>query len=259
MAGRQPFKRIAVSQAQHILSQDEPLVLDCRDASAFAKSHIDGARHLTSANQDGFVLGTRKSTPVLIYCYRGNASQEYAQTFQDFGFQSVYSLDGGYEAWLKAPAVGQPEIADPTVAAWMSGKGFDRPTLDATIEYGLTPLMKAALDGDLAMIDALLALGADTEARNPDGNTALWLASVGQSLPVIERLAEAGAKLDHQNDNGASCLMYSASSGRTTVVEKLLALGADVILETLDGFTALDMAANEGCLMLLRAAAKAKR
>lgn len=259
MAGRVPFRRIGVSQARHIVSHDSPLVLDCRDGAAYAQGHMEGARHLTSANQDGFVLGTPKAQPVLIYCYRGNASQEYAQTFQDFGFQTVYSLDGGYDAWIKAPAADQPEIADPAVVGWMSSKGFSRPTLDAVIDYGLTPLMKAALDGELTVLRTLLALGADTEAANPDGNTALWLACVGRSLPAIETLAAAGAKLDHQNDNGASSLMYSASSGRTEVVGKLLELGADMALETLDGFTALDMAANEGCLTLLRKAAKARR
>ena len=44
---------------------------------------------------------TPKDAPVLIYCYHGNASQEFAQIFSDFRFREVYSLDGGYEAWSK--------------------------------------------------------------------------------------------------------------------------------------------------------------
>ncbi len=45
---------------------------------------------------------TPKDRPVLIYCYHGNASQVRAQTFADFRFKKVYSLDGGYESWRKA-------------------------------------------------------------------------------------------------------------------------------------------------------------
>lgn len=259
MTERSAFKRISVSQAEHIVSQDNLLVLDCRDANSYAQGHMEGAKHLTSANQDGFVMGTRKSTPVLIYCYHGNASQVYAQTFEDFGFQTVYSLDGGFEEWNKAQTPKAADITNPTLVSWLSDTGFDRPALDATIDYGLTPLMKAALEGDLAILDALLALGPDVEAQNPDGNTALWLACVGQSLPTIDKLVAAGANLDHQNDNGASCLMYSSSSGRTEVVGKLIELGANIALETLDGFSAMDMAANKPSLDLLRAASKKAR
>ncbi|MBO0752428.1 MAG: hypothetical protein J2P53_09965, partial [Bradyrhizobiaceae bacterium] len=47
---------------------------------------------------------TRKTAPILIYCYRGNASQEYAKILCDFGFEDVLSLDGGFEAWSRRPA-----------------------------------------------------------------------------------------------------------------------------------------------------------
>lgn len=74
-------------------------VLDVRDAQSFAKAHIEGARHVTDRNVEHLLTGLPKDRPVLIYCFRGNASQVYAQTFVDFGFTDVSSMDGGFEAW----------------------------------------------------------------------------------------------------------------------------------------------------------------
>ncbi|MBU1397009.1 MAG: ankyrin repeat domain-containing protein, partial [Gammaproteobacteria bacterium] len=62
----------------------------------------------------------------------------------------------------------------------------------------------------------------------------------------------AGAPLDSQNANGATALIYAASTGQTGIVQLLLDAGADTTLATLDSFTALDLAANRGCIDLLR-------
>jgi Ankyrin repeats (3 copies) len=88
----------------------------------------------------------------------------------------------------------------------------------------------------------LIAAGARLNARNGDGNNALWLACVGDHLDVIDMLVEAGIDVDNRNDNGATPLMYAASSGKAGIVERLLVKGADPSPETLDGFTALDLA-----------------
>jgi thiosulfate/3-mercaptopyruvate sulfurtransferase len=99
MTARAPFRRIGVGDAQTLLAREGVVVLDVRAVDAFAQGHIEGARRVTMADLSGVLASTPKDAPVLIYCYRGNASQEYAQIFSDFRFQDVYSLDGGYEAW----------------------------------------------------------------------------------------------------------------------------------------------------------------
>ena len=38
-------------------------------------------------------------TPVLVYCYHGISSQNAAAFLIERGFETVYSLDGGFEAW----------------------------------------------------------------------------------------------------------------------------------------------------------------
>lgn len=95
---RIPFRRIGCEEFE-ALRKDGASVFDTRDAAAFAGGHVDGAARLTQANLSEIVGSLPRTTPVLIYCYRGNASREYAQIFSDFGFTDVSSLDGGYEAW----------------------------------------------------------------------------------------------------------------------------------------------------------------
>jgi len=39
--------------------------------------------------------------PVLVMCYHGISSRGAAQFLIGQGFESVYSVDGGFEAWSK--------------------------------------------------------------------------------------------------------------------------------------------------------------
>lgn len=74
-------------------------MVDVRDAMAYNQGHIEGAMLLDNQNIHPFMDQTDKATAVLIYCYHGNSSQSAAQFLADQGFQQVYSMDGGYEAW----------------------------------------------------------------------------------------------------------------------------------------------------------------
>jgi rhodanese-related sulfurtransferase len=102
MSEEATFQRVNADFARELMANAEPLVLDARDPSSYERGHIEGAQHMSDANITQFLFGTPKDTPVLIYCYHGNASQVHAKTFTDFRFTKVYSLDGGYEDWAKS-------------------------------------------------------------------------------------------------------------------------------------------------------------
>ena len=257
MRQRQQFRRIGVAEAEEVLRRSDALVLDSRDPDSFRKAHIDGAQRLSTANLSDLIEGTVRETPILIYCYHGNASREYTGIFADFGFSEVYSLDGGYEAWNARPRTKNDAVVDATLRQWLTEHGFPLDDVNAVIVNGTTPLMKASHTGQGAVARMLVAAGAQLDARNADGNNALWLACVGSHLDVIDLLVEAGIDIDNRNDNGATPLMYCASSGKAEVVERLLAKGANTAPETLDGFTALDLASTLECLALLRPARRA--
>ena len=73
---RTPFKRIGVPEARSLLARKSILVLDVRDASAFARAHIPGAQNVSITNLSEFINTSARSTPILICCYHGYASQE---------------------------------------------------------------------------------------------------------------------------------------------------------------------------------------
>ncbi len=141
---------------------------------------------------------------------------------------------------------------EPRLHTWLQEHHFSVDDINALGESGLTPLMRAARQGDADMIHTLLRNGAQLAARNADGNNALWFACVGEHLDIIALLVTAGIDINNQNDNGATALMYASSTGKESVLKTLLNTGADTTLKSLDDYTALDVAATIGCLQLLR-------
>ena len=250
------FRRINAKTASQLLTRDNVLVLDSRDQASFELARIASARRLHSDNLDATLLGTPKATPVLLYCYHGNASQVFGQMFADFGFAEVYSLDGGFEAWQQLHLKSGTPVLSPQLTNWLLAHGYPATSLESTAEHGMTPLMRASKAGEPAIVIELLQAGASPHTQNGDGNHALWLACVGENPDTLDVLIRAGSALDHQNENGVTCLMYASSTGKHAVVDKLLAAGARPQLKTLDDYTALDMAATIECLRLLRTAEK---
>lgn len=144
----------------------------------------------------------------------------------------------------------------PTLAAFLEHHGFAADNLSAPQADGrFTPLMRAAKEGRLEIVEELLLRGADLAVTNVDGCNALWLACYNGNHAIIETLVNAGIDLDLQNGNGASALMYVASNSKPDLVKLLLAKGANPTLKNFDDFTALDLAASVECLRLLRQAA----
>lgn len=254
---RVPYRCVTVDAAMALLQRSNALILDTRDVDSFHASHLDGARRVAISNLSAIIDNTERSRPVLIYCYHGYSSREYAQVFSDFGFVDVYSIDGGYEA-IAARASSRTRPSAP-VEKWLSRHGFASDDVNGAVKNHTTPLMKATLDGDEAVVRLLIQAGARVDTLNADGNNALWFACVGNHLALIDVLVEAGIDIDHRNDNGATPLMYAASAGKAAAVERLLAAGADTGAETLDGFSALDLASTEQCLAMLRRATGAVR
>ncbi|MDR2129247.1 MAG: ankyrin repeat domain-containing protein [Burkholderiaceae bacterium] len=161
-------------------------------------------------------------------------------------------------AWESAAATPPPPPtpARPSLAAWLAQQDFPGP--HARGENGDTPLMRAARQGEHAVIEALLACGAAPEAINDDGNNALWFACMYAGPATILRLIQAGAPIDHANDDDITCLMQAAASGRLEIVHLLLAQGAAPGPIAPDGRNAFDMAESRG-LALLRLARRCRQ
>ncbi len=136
---------------------------------------------------------------------------------------------------------------------WLLDNCFPVGGVNCSGANGVTPLMRASAQGNIAILRKLIASGAELNAVNGDGNNAIWLACAGGCLDTIELLVSAGANINNRNQDGATALIYAASAGKGAAVEKLLRLGADPTPLTLDGFSALDLASTLECLAILRA------
>jgi hypothetical protein len=90
---------------------------------------------------------------------------------------------------------------------------------------------KAVRRGAVAELDALLSRGADIDARDRHGQTAVMLAAVEGNARVVEWLAMHGADLDHTAKFGLSALMLAVVRGHAEVVRVLVAAGASVELK----------------------------
>ncbi len=108
-------------------------------------------------------------------------------------------------------------------------------------------LFDAAGEGDVEKMRALLAEGADVNAAQGDGMTALHRASQAGNTAMAELLIEAGARLEARTRLGEHTPLHVASaSGRSGVIALLVAAGADVNSLTTTGATPLHFAAASG-------------
>ncbi len=140
------------------------------------------------------------------------------------------------------------------------------------------PVANAVMRGDIADVRAMLRAGADVNAAQGDGMTALhWAAMKGQadiaamllyaganhgattrlggytplhlaaragSAPIVDALVTAGANVKATSSSGTTPLMLAAESGTLAAVQRLVTAGADVnALEQAKGQSALMFAA----------------
>ena len=111
---------------------------------------------------------------------------------------------------------------------------------------GYTPLIYSILSGFNQSVSVLLRHGANTEVRSNSGMTPLiWAAYVGRDDMVMQML-ESGAEIEARDENNATALMYAARFGHCYTVELLLADGAKVDDIHTSGYTSLILAAKNG-------------
>ena len=110
-----------------------------------------------------------------------------------------------------------------------------------------SPIADAAMAGDIEAVRSLVKQGADVNAAQGDGLTALHWAARNGDEGMTELLIYAGAHLEAATRNGSYTPLHIASqAGRSSTVEVLLEAGASAEAETSTGVTALHFAAAAG-------------
>ena len=115
-----------------------------------------------------------------------------------------------------------------------------RPTPKPKTAASDSALYRAAATGDASAVEKLLTVGADVNAKNEDGRTALHVAA---NERVAKLLLAKGADVNARSNNGETPLHIASGDGRKDVAEALLENGADMNAETRAGKTPLHDAA----------------
>jgi rhodanese-related sulfurtransferase len=91
-------------QATQLINREDALVIDVRDADAYAKGHILGAKSMPLADlaRRAGDLEKHKSKAVIVSCQTGDRSSAAAATLREHGFSRVHPLNGGFAAWQQA-------------------------------------------------------------------------------------------------------------------------------------------------------------
>jgi hypothetical protein len=124
-------------------------------------------------------------------------------------------------------------------------KGAD---VNARDEDGNTALIIAVSFGGRDVVEMLLRRGADANARNKSGETALMAAASTYlyNLTIVKMLLDRGADINARAEDGVTALMLAVRNNRIDTVESLVARGVDVSAKDDNGDTALSSAEEGG-------------
>ncbi|MGV8940768.1 MAG: rhodanese-like domain-containing protein [Lysobacter sp.] len=87
-----------------LINRDNALVIDLSASNDFEKGHIAGSKSVQPSQFDpeSKLLAAAKALPVVVTCRTGQASAGAAKRLKKAGFEKVYWLDGGIQAWQHA-------------------------------------------------------------------------------------------------------------------------------------------------------------
>ena len=109
--------------------------------------------------------------------------------------------------------------------------------------YKETPLMYAALVGDLPRTQVLLSKGAKV---NQPGWSALHYAAIKGHAKVVILLLSKGALVNEPSPDGDTPLILAVKSGDSATVQALVGAGADPLLSNFKAQNAIETARAEG-------------
>ncbi|XP_067337026.1 kinase D-interacting substrate of 220 kDa B isoform X1 [Channa argus] len=99
--------------------------------------------------------------------------------------------------------------------------------VDSRSDNGQTPLMVAAEQGNVDIVEELIRRGANVNLDDVDCWTALISAAKEGHIEVVRELLENNANLEHRDMGGWTACMWAAYKGRTDVARLLLENGAN--------------------------------
>ncbi|KAL9181110.1 hypothetical protein ACHAXT_009915 [Thalassiosira profunda] len=144
---------------------------------------------------------------------------DFALLLIEHGADPYYKDDHGVTTLLQAAHRGIANVTNALLDKHSaSPKAGEEGWVDAASDEGVTPLLAAASEGHLAILDKLLSTGkADVNAKDKEGTNSLMAAAARGHLECIKSLAKSdGLDVNSQNVDGHTALMF-AYNGKNQV------------------------------------------
>lgn len=91
---------VGPGEATRMLNHDNAIMIDMRDDKEYRNGHIVNSLHAPDIKTAK--LEKYRNRPMIVYCRSGNKSALYCSKLRKQGFESVYNLKGGVQAWERA-------------------------------------------------------------------------------------------------------------------------------------------------------------
>ncbi|WP_088331475.1 rhodanese-like domain-containing protein [Lacimicrobium sp. SS2-24] len=100
-----PVKELGTLEMTMLMNKQDAVVLDIRPQPDYRKGHILGARQVGAekmAKGDFSDLEKYKDKPIIVVCAMGVSAKRTASQLLKSGFNQVFVLKGGMNAWTSA-------------------------------------------------------------------------------------------------------------------------------------------------------------
>ena len=98
------YKTVQPAGLTALVNRDNALVVDLRPIGDFEKGHIPGSKNVQMSQFDpeSKQLAAARALPVVLVCKAGQSAGAAAKRLKQAGFEQVYVLEGGIQAWQQA-------------------------------------------------------------------------------------------------------------------------------------------------------------
>ena len=96
-------KEVAPSEATRLLNHENAIMVDMRSDKEYRDGHVVNAIHAPPDSGEAVSrLDKYRDRPLILYCRSGQQSARLSGQLSKQGFDTVYHLKGGIQAWQQA-------------------------------------------------------------------------------------------------------------------------------------------------------------